>query len=40
MMQYGIIENEDRIIVASQISDLVDKYRHQDNINKKPGTYI
>ena len=37
MMQSGIIENEDTIVVASKISDLVDKYNNHDDINNKPG---
>ena len=37
MMQSGIIENEDTIIVASKISDLVEKHENHEDISKTPG---
>lgn len=36
MMQSGIIENEDTIIVASKISDLVEKHENHEDISKTP----
>ena len=39
MVQQGIIEKEDKNVVAFEISGLVNKCQHQDNISKIPGTY-